>query len=199
MPKSIWLTDLAGGVLESQENSPLPAMTPCFPVRRRLSLPQGPFSPFGGRFGGQTRLFRPFSPRFAPKRAAPFRPGCSLRRAGWSMDGGRTSPRGAGCSPMAAGCSRRGAGCPIDAAGTSMRGAGCSIDGAGARPFSRREDPGAWREDPAPRGCETWEGSAETPLRIAKPADRSVRAPLDAPLGFAQPRTVNREPRTEPA
>lgn len=178
------------------------AMTPCFPVRRRLSLPQGPFAPFAGRLEAQNRLFRPFSPRFAPKRAAPFRPGCSLRRAGcsmdgagWSVNGGRTPPRGAGCSLMAAGCSRRGAGCPIDAAGTSMRGAGCSLDGAGARPFSRREDPGAWREDPAPRGCETLEGSAETPLRLTQSAGKSARAPLS----LAQRGTKNNEPRTSPA
>lgn len=178
------------------------AMTPCFPVRRRLSLPQGPFAPFAGRLEAQNRLFRPFSPRFAPKRAAPFRPGCSLRRAGcsmdgagWSVNGGRTPPRGAGCSLMAAGCSRRGAGCPIDAAGTSMRGAGCSMDTAGARPFSRREDPGARREDPAPRGCETFEGNAETPLRLTQSAGKSARAPLS----LAQRGTKNNEPRTSPA
>lgn len=150
-------------------------MTPCFPVRRRLSLPKGPFSPFGGRFGAKTGVF-------ASKCIAPNRPGCSLRPAGRSMDGAGPSLRSAGWSTHRAGCSIHAAGTSIDRAGALGHPAGASLDRPGARPLSLREDPGAWRDHPAPRGCEPFEGSAETPLRLIQSAAQSARGPLGFPL-----------------
>jgi hypothetical protein len=169
----------------------------CFPIRSLLSAPNGLFLPLGGDFEGQKALFGRFSPLLASKRAAPFRPGCSLRRPGWSMDGAGCSLPGGGKTPLGAGTPLRPAGCSIVAGRTPLLGAGCPRNRPGCRPLSRREDPAARREHPATgsdhparRGWMAFDGTvgirfaASQPARFSDPADRSVRAPL-CPQPFA--------------
>jgi hypothetical protein len=123
----------------------------CFPTRSRLSAPNGLFLPLGGDFQAPKALFGRFSPLWASKRAAPFRPGCSLRRPGWSMDGAGCSILGGGKTPPATGTPLRPAGCSIAAGVTPLPGAGCSRNRPGCRPLSRKEDPAARREHPGAR------------------------------------------------
>lgn len=191
MPKSIWLTEIAGAVVEWPGNSPEMPMTLRFPIFCRLSLPKGPFGASGGPFEGQMAVF-------GPKRAAPFRPGWSMDAAGGSLRRPGCSRDGAGCSRRRGGTPVRSAGCLLPGAGRSLRRAGCSLPPPGARPISRREAPGAGRDHPG-RKTGRLADKGRRRLRLGKPADKSVRAPLGAPLSLAQPGTVNCEPRTEPA
>ncbi len=182
LAKSFWLTGFRAWAENGRRNRTHPAMMLCFPTRSRLSAPNGLFSPLGGDFEGPKALFDRFSPLLASKWAAPFRPGCSLRRPGWSMDGAGCPIPGGGKTPSAAGTPLRPAGCSIAAGGTPLPSAGCSSHRPGCRPLSRREDPAARREDPA--------AGTDPPARRGSGTQPSTRN--------QEPRTGNREPRTSP-
>lgn len=141
----------------------MPAMKPFF-------LSQRPILPPGAAFEPETAVFR-------LETAPPF---------------------GAGAALDAAVAEFRPTGAALAVVGVEFRRPGASLDGAGAEfrqpgaaPISCTEGPAAWSDatlsrngHPAPRSGATFQGSAETLLRIGNPAGKSARAPL-CPQPFA--------------
>jgi hypothetical protein len=158
---NVGLTDLVGSVLQSGSSQPMPAMKPFF-------LSQRPILPVGAAFWPETAVFR-------VETAPPFGAGAALDAPGAEF-------RPTGTSLGVAGAEFRRPGALLAVAGVALR-------HLGAAPISKTEAPAAWSAasmtrsgQPAPRSGATFQGSAETPLRIADPADKSVRAPLGAAL-----------------
>lgn len=125
---NVGLTALAGSVLQSRPFHPTPAMNP-------FSRPNRPFCPPGA-------AFRPGMALFPQKKAAPFRPGCSMNASGWLLRRPGWPMSGAGCSTARSWTQVRQPGCAISDAGWPIR-------RSGQLPISRREHPGAFMEDPA--------------------------------------------------
>lgn len=92
-------------------------------------------SGFGAVFLGKRALLSLETP-------PPFRPGCSMRAAGWLLRLSGWPSSGAGC-PMRRSWTR------VRLPGCSIRGAGWSRRRAGRRPISASGHPGPFREHPA--------------------------------------------------
>jgi hypothetical protein len=167
----------------------MPAMKPFFLSKRPILSPGAAFRPETAVFCLETAP--PFSAGAAlDAPGAAFLPagetlavaGAEFRCAGASLAEPGAAFRRAGASPV-------GAGVEFRRAGASLHGAGVQFRQPGVAPISQTEAPVAWSGDPmtrsghpAARGAATIEGSAETPLRITKPAGKSARAPLGAAL-----------------
>ena len=167
-----------------------------------LFLNKRPILPPGAAFRPETAVFR-------LETAPPFGAGAALDAPGAEFPLPGASLADAGAEFGRAGASLNVAGAEFHRAGASLDGAGAEFRQPGAAPIFRSEAPifrseapVAWSAapmarsgHPTTRGTNGFQGSAESPLRITDPAGKSARAPLD----LAQPGTVNREPRTEPA
>ena len=155
----------------------MPAMKPFF-------LSQRPILPPGAAFEPETAVFR-------LETAPPFGAGAALVAAGAEF-------RPTGAALDVAGAEFRRTGASLAVVGVEFRRPGASLDGAGAEfrqpgaaPISCTEAPAAWSDatlsrngHPAPRSGASFQGSAETLLRIGNPAGKSASAPL-CPQPFA--------------
>lgn len=115
----------------------LPPMSLLPPSKNALDALGRLFLGLEGHFRAKMTLFRAGG-------QPPFRPGCSLQRAGWSTDGAGCSMDSGGKTPALAGCSG-------NAGGEAPDGAGCPRNHAGCRPIFRNEHPAACREHPRTR------------------------------------------------
>jgi hypothetical protein len=164
-------------VLQSRPSHLMPAMN-SFTRPTRLILPPG-------------AAFRPETEPFPRQTPPPFRSGAALDAAGAEF-------QPAGASLVVAGASLRQmvappfvAGAEFRRPGAPMPGTGAALRRSGAAPISCAGAPAAWSAatishsgHPAPRGAATFQVNVGTTARIAKPADKSVRAPL-CPQPFA--------------
>jgi len=152
-------------------------MKPFFLSKRPILPPGAAFWPETGAFPRNT--------------APPFGAGAAL-----DAPGAEFRPAGASLAVVGVEFRRAGASLPVPGAEFHRAGASLAVPGAalrqpGAAPIFRTEAPAAWSDatlsrngHPAPRGAATFQGSAETPLRIGNPAGKSARAPL-CPQPFA--------------
>jgi hypothetical protein len=152
-------------------------MSPFTRPIRLILPPRAAFWPETGLFHRQT--------------PPPFRAGAALDAAGADFQPAGASLTVAGASLRQMVAPQFGAGAEFRRPGAAMRHAGAALRRSGGTPTSCAEAPAACSDatfsrsgHPAPRGAATFQGNVGTPVRITKPADKSVRAPL-CPQPFA--------------
>lgn len=171
--------------MRSAASPPTPAMNPFSCRPRALWLPGAVFQPRRVLFPGKT--------------AAPFPPGCSMSAAGWLL-------RRSGWPISGAGCAMRRSWTQVSKPGCSISSAGPSLRRSGRLPISRKEHPGALMEDPAASRAHPGNASEHPGRKSGHPSTeagasartrRHPRTLASAPTATTQPRTENRERRTQ--
>lgn len=172
---NVGLTAYAGAVLISGPSPPMPAMKPIFHSIRPILAP-------GAAFGPETAVFcLETAPPFGAG-AALDAPGAEFRPTGVALAVAGAALRRAGASLTSAGAEFCRSGASLDGAGAAVRRSGVAPISSDGTPAARSDAPMTRSGHPATRGVGGFQGSAETPLRITKPAGKSARAPLGAAL-----------------
>ena len=175
LAKSFWLTAGAGGVVEWQRNSILPAMT-------AFCRPTHPILPPGAAFWPGTGLFPRKTPPPFHSGANPSAPGAPMSGAGAEFPPGALPPSGAGASMRRPWAAFRCWGASMNRAGAAFRRSGAAPLSSGAAPGSASEAPAAGSGDPGRSGGGRFSGRAAGPPAAALGALGTTRPTLCPPL-----------------